>query len=318
MKKTIDYVTSEKEESTLRLLCEKLSISYIDVFNDVNKFFELEKHYMTHNPEFQKIKGWSTTKYKCLHDLHQRIKAQDNSQEITYFPDIKYSLAKNRYESLKTRNFERIIFEAFHEKIFSNFLRNWDKTFSKESFHSELNNIKPFLTKPDLTWLEYSFPLNTQTEIESIYKEMQVVRFRNYLFSEWKNIFSNELDVLKDLYDDSFFPLHSFIKFYGPNTHAQRECEYCHITEETISILASSQEIKTKRFYSRGATMEVDKRDPQRGYEINNLVMSCYWCNNAKTDEFSDLEFESIGKAISLTWKARLMRIQNLSSKKVS
>jgi len=44
--------------------------------------------------------------------------------------------------------------------------------------------------------------------------------------------------------------------------------------------------------------------------------MSCYWCNNAKTDEFTAEEFAVIGKAIAMVWHDRLREsniIGNLS-----
>lgn len=36
--------------------------------------------------------------------------------------------------------------------------------------------------------------------------------------------------------------------------------------------------------------------------------MSCYWCNNAKTDEFTFEEFEEIGKSFGLVWNKRLKK----------
>ena len=34
-------------------------------------------------------------------------------------------------------------------------------------------------------------------------------------------------------------------------------------------------------------------------YKADNCVYACYWCNNAKTNAFTDVEFKPIGKAIS-------------------
>lgn len=34
--------------------------------------------------------------------------------------------------------------------------------------------------------------------------------------------------------------------------------------------------------------------------------MACYWCNNAKTDEFTAEEFKEIGKEIRKIWDVRL------------
>ncbi len=99
--------------------------------------------------------------------------------------------------------------------------------------------------------------------------------------------------------------LDEFEKWYGVDSK-DRQCEYCLIRESEIKDLINQGKIYTKRLTTRGRTMEVDRKDPKGHYQINNLVMSCYWCNNAKTDEFSYAEtIQKKGKAYSI-WKKRL------------
>ena len=99
--------------------------------------------------------------------------------------------------------------------------------------------------------------------------------------------------------------LDEFEKWYGDDSK-DRQCEYCLIKESEIKNLINQGKIYTKRLTTRGRTMEVDRKDPKGHYQINNLVMSCYWCNNAKTDEFSYAEtIQKKGKAYSI-WKKRL------------
>ena len=99
--------------------------------------------------------------------------------------------------------------------------------------------------------------------------------------------------------------LDEFEKWYGVDSK-DRQCEYCLIRESEIKDLINQDKIYTKRLTTRGRTMEVDRKDPKGHYQINNLVMSCYWCNNAKTDEFSYAEtIQKKGKAYSI-WKKRL------------
>lgn len=52
--------------------------------------------------------------------------------------------------------------------------------------------------------------------------------------------------------------------------------------------------------------MEIDKIESDKEYAKCNIVLSCYWCNNAKTDEFSLDEFKSIAKGINAAWNKRL------------
>ncbi|MCT7531341.1 hypothetical protein [Aliarcobacter cryaerophilus] len=93
--------------------------------------------------------------------------------------------------------------------------------------------------------------------------------------------------------------------WYGVDSK-DRQCEYCLIRESEIKDLINQGKIYTKRLTTRGRTMEVDRRDPKGHYQINNLVMSCYWCNNAKTDEFSYEEFRKMSCRTNDIWKARL------------
>ena len=99
--------------------------------------------------------------------------------------------------------------------------------------------------------------------------------------------------------------LDEFEKWYGVDSK-DRQCEYCLIRESEIKDLINQGKIYTKRLTTRGRTMEVDRKDPKGHYQINNLVMSCYWCNNAKTDEFSYAETIQKQLLSNWIWKARL------------
>ncbi|MCT7500127.1 HNH endonuclease [Aliarcobacter cryaerophilus] len=99
--------------------------------------------------------------------------------------------------------------------------------------------------------------------------------------------------------------LYEFEKWYGDDSK-DRQCEYCLIKESEIKDLISKGKIYTKRLTTRGRTMEVDRKDPKGHYEINNLIMSCYWCNNAKTDEFSYEEFRKMSCRTNDIWEKRL------------
>ena len=82
------------------------------------------------------------------------------------------------------------------------------------------------------------------------------------------------------------------------------KCEYCGVAIQDINDLSEKEEIHTKR--ARGYSMEIDQKDPNGLYTDGNCVASCYWCNNAKTDEFSVKEFEEIARGINNVWEKRL------------
>lgn len=81
-------------------------------------------------------------------------------------------------------------------------------------------------------------------------------------------------------------------------------CHYCHITINMIHQLADEKKLYKKN--ARGWVMEIDRKQPNKEYTTENCVPSCYWCNNAKTDEFCDKEFKEVGEAIRKIWEKRL------------
>ncbi len=97
----------------------------------------------------------------------------------------------------------------------------------------------------------------------------------------------------------------SFWDFKKWYEETERKCFYCNINEEKINELYTKYGELTKR--SRGRKLEIDRKEPEEDYDnIDNLVLSCYWCNNAKTDTFTEAEFKIIGKEIEKIWNKRL------------
>jgi 5-methylcytosine-specific restriction endonuclease McrA len=83
-------------------------------------------------------------------------------------------------------------------------------------------------------------------------------------------------------------------------------CSYCQISINDITQMANKKQLHKKNY--RGWSLEIDRLDSNLEYTKNNCVMACYWCNNAKTDEFTYDEFKQIGKEIRKVWVARLGR----------
>ncbi len=81
-------------------------------------------------------------------------------------------------------------------------------------------------------------------------------------------------------------------------------CDYCGITNDEINALADKHQLRKKNF--RGWTLEIDRLDSNLEYSKDNCVLACYWCNNAKTDEFTFEEFKEVGKVIRKIWDKRL------------
>jgi hypothetical protein len=116
-----------------------------------------------------------------------------------------------------------------------------------------------------------------------------------------------EISDIRKIWVNKTSSIDCFWDFYDWYKNTIPKCHYCGITEKYISILLQKDQIKTKRITTRGKKLEIERILPNESYQnISNLVFCCYWCNNAKTDEFSESEFHPIGNHIAQIWKSRL------------
>lgn len=98
-----------------------------------------------------------------------------------------------------------------------------------------------------------------------------------------------------------------FPEFYAWYSSNERKCFYCGITEREIKELIDGGRLATKRLATRGRKLELDRKQADLVYsELENIVLSCYWCNNAKTDTFTAEEFLQVGQAFRSIWENRL------------
>jgi hypothetical protein len=313
--KTITYITNAKEEGVVKSLSKSAGIDEEDLFSNAHLFVSLKQHYLKEEPDYLKLHGLGDGKTTNLKQIYLRIQQKTvPKKEDGYFSLFIFSTALDRYKSLLDRNYIKTLFEIFNHQVYYNFKKSWTKQFDKKTFnlHKDLikNDIGQPQYKPIIDWLNIPISAETLEKIKETYEDMKEVRFRNFLFEFWEEAFATELKEFKKHYHGKLceLPIDTFIEFYGPNTKTSRKCEYCTISELDIEQLDLTNQIFTKRFYSRGSTMEIDKRDPSKNYETSNLVMSCYWCNNAKTDEFTEEEFLVIAKGIRGVWEKRLKK----------
>lgn len=118
----------------------------------------------------------------------------------------------------------------------------------------------------------------------------------------------NKNGVVKEKLIAGFY-LTSFDQFYNwfNKENFEKGCFYCGTTNETSEKLYKIQldgiRPDATRGGKRGKRLELDRVNPSLPYdELNNIVWCCYWCNNAKSNFFTEDEFKpiavEIGKAI--------------------
>ena len=232
----------------------------------INKIFE----------EFEKLKNDGKISYQVS------TKAIEDWVADAKTGEYKYHQTNQLYYSLMERNFNKILRIILFKYLIV------EKTEVPDEINFTISKVDNDLFK-------------------AIFDDMKQVRLVNKEIDKWVKTNKSRIDRFWTKYELIFkkgLSLNQFKDFYHDDNY-DRECEYCGIKESDIGKLREKGEIKTKRFYSRGKKMEVDKINPNGDYTEKNIVLSCYWCNNAKTDEFSYDEFVEIGQAIRKVWDKR-------------
>jgi hypothetical protein len=203
---------------------------------------------------------------------------------------MSYLIAKSRYQRIKKRSFESfidlfLVCTYLDDKILQN--AN-EANFALFDYNNA--RIPEALTA-------YQLGKNSAVFHESPVSELDKV------IDNWYK--THDLTSYKLLFLDKVIPEEKFQVFYGSD-EIDRECHFCKMKETEIEKLILNKQIKTKRLSTRGTKMEVDRLSPNDGYVEGNIVLCCYWCNNAKTDEFTAEEFEPIGNFIGQIFQNRL------------
>ena len=92
-----------------------------------------------------------------------------------------------------------------------------------------------------------------------------------------------------------------FVFWYeGRLSEQKNKCHYCRIAEDDVNKIVSKGKLTSARFpedgvpsrgRGRGIHFEVDRKDPQGDYSGLNCVLACYFCNNDKSDIFSEEQY---------------------------
>lgn len=97
---------------------------------------------------------------------------------------------------------------------------------------------------------------------------------------------------------NSFNNFEDFLDWYN---NQEKTCFYCGITEATVQEIVMTGILKSSRFpqngkigrgQSRGVWLEVDRLKPKENYSRKNCVLSCYFCNNDKSDVFHGNDYK--------------------------
>jgi len=144
-------------------------------------------------------------------------------------------------------------------------------------------------------WQKFDDDLIGHSFVKEIYKNIEGLK-------------KSKTDLIKLAeinYLNSFSTIFPENKFADLLNDEKGHCHYCKITIQEIINLTENKKLYKKNF--RGWSLEIDRKNSNFEYTPDNCVMACYWCNNAKIDEFSYDEFKKfVGPSIQKIWENRL------------
>ncbi len=197
---------------------------------------------------------------------------------------------KKQYYKSKAKDSFKTKFNLY---LFSKVIHQKTDRITIEDFQSfEINDEIVNLYTTEYWQQEIEKKIVDKLTIDEIYNEI----------NDWTKNNTDLIGKYRKQYIDSFnniFPQDEFNRLVDEKT-----CDYCGITRNEIEKLGVRSKLRKKNL--RGWNLEIDRKAPNYEYTKDNCVMSCYWCNNAKTDEFLYDEFREIGIAIGKVWVERL------------
>ncbi len=227
--------------------------------------------------------------------------------------------------------FHKILLDKEFDKYFNNEISNISEDFNNFEITLELANVfsSQYYQKDEKEDVTYNFSNNEYTKnVGEITKALfaydnsigEKAYNKSYVFDmtndEYRKKYITDNNINKCLYDElkevylnvenksfSF----NYFKLLISNT----KCSYCGIGVEQIEELGKNGKLNNKRSETRGYSLEIDRKLPNLEYFKENCCMACYWCNNAKTDEFSPKDFKPIANGITNMWNNRLQKAGN-------
>lgn len=138
-----------------------------------------------------------------------------------------------------------------------------------------------------------------------------------------KNWFSNKKSSKPE--DIEFKNFKDFKIWYDKQN---KKCFYCDLSEEESQEIVFKGLLKSNRFpfngnitrgVNRGYWLEIDRKNPKGKYSHSNCELSCYFCNNDKSDVFQSSQYgEFIKDRLGFLKSLLEENKKNVDKKKIS
>ncbi|MCH3700415.1 hypothetical protein L8T48_01025 [Campylobacter lari] len=179
--------------------------------------------------------------------------------------------------------------EKFEELYLKSALSEWDKAINE----LDEKEVKSELKKKHKSLKDYIvFKLNEShgefdnEKYDKLYKKMQEIENDCNLRSKYNSL-KNRNNI-----KEPFNGIDNFISWYKKQ---EKECYYCKIAQSDLANLFKNKLITSKK-PSFNSSLQIERLDPDKGYNEENCVLACCICNNAKSDMISAENFKKYFK----------------------
>lgn len=195
--------------------------------------------------------------------------------------------------------------EKFEELYLKGALSEWDKAIkelNEKETKSELKKKHKLLKDYIVFKLNESHGKFDNEKYDKLYKKMQ---------SSLKDLKSRYRSTKRR--NDNKEPFGSARKFISWYKKQEKECYYCKIAQSDLANLFKNKLITSKK-PSFNSSLQIERLNPDKGYNEENCVLACCICNNAKSDMISTSDFKDyFSESIKKFYSALLEKTPNNS-----
>ncbi|MCV3419308.1 hypothetical protein L8T85_00035 [Campylobacter lari] len=141
--------------------------------------------------------------------------------------------------------------------------------------------------------------LNCINDVINLKNHYEVVRKKYKINKDIKDE-NEKFGAIDKIVEEKFKDMKNFAMWYEKaylkiESKSKLKCHYCGIDEEKLKNLFENKLITSKK-PSFNSSLQIERLDPDQGYNEENCVLACCICNNAKSDMISAENFKKYFK----------------------
>ncbi|AJC84254.1 hypothetical protein IMC75_05135 [Campylobacter peloridis] len=199
-------------------------------------------------------------------------------------------------------NQERVEFiNQLNDDIKKKFLKLYLKgVFGSKEITKKLIKAKSYnLNIEEIVREELEPKSKNKNYVANLKNHYEVVRKKYRINKKWKDE-NEKFSAIDKMVEEKFEDMKKFAMWYEKaylkiENKSNLQCYYCGIDEKNLEDLFEKKLITSKK-PSFSGSLQIERLDPDKGYNEENCVLACCICNNAKSDMISAENFKKYFK----------------------